>query len=302
MSQSDNTRSSHTKNSESTDKPLYHRHIALRGLTHGLSAPRLNANIKIKKLASALGAISRNQTKMILDRLIPPYCPISGDVVSAPGQLSARGWASIQFIEAPYCTVCSLPFTVDHGEEIRCGFCLTDYHNFGTARCAVVYDDVSRPLIVSFKHGDRTELVPLLSGWLARVASDVIASKSILIPVPLHRQRLIARRFNQAALLASAAGKLTKTKVLLEAVERHRPTLPQKDLSTAGRQRNVSGAFRVASQYRSRIKGAHIVLVDDVMTTGATLSACARPILAAGAARVDALVLARVVNDGRQTI
>lgn len=271
----------------------------LKSSPHDPASILLNRTLK---LAHSLTAITKRHGHFLLDKLIPPRCAVTGDVVHTIGQLSADGWADIHFIDHPFCAGCSLPFAVDHGRGVKCANCLSDKHDFETARCAVVYNDASHPLIVSFKHGDRTELAPLLTRWLHRIAGDVLTPDSIIVPVPLHRRRLIARRYNQSALLATQLSENTGTRVLLNAIERHRSTTPQKDLSMAGRLRNVSGAFRVPPEMADTLKNKHIILIDDVLTTGATLSACARVLYGAGVDRVDALVLARVVNTRGEAI
>ncbi len=238
----------------------------------------------------------------VIDQLVPAYCPVSGEIVDQAGMLSGKGWVRLHFIEPPFCSRCSLPFAIEHGEGILCAHCLTDAHDFNKARCAVVYDDCSRPLIISFKHRDSTDLAPLLARWLVRVSRSLLRPESILVPVPLHRDRIIARRFNQSALLAKEMAKLTQANLCLDGIERHRATIPQKGLSASGRRRNVSGAFAIKPEFKEQFKGRHVILIDDVMTTGATLSACARPFLANGADCVDALVVARVVNGVRQAI
>lgn len=237
-----------------------------------------------------------------LDLVLPPTCPVTGERVSAPGLVSAKAWSQLQFIDDPVCARCGAPFASDYGEGAECAACIADPPAFGRARAAIAYDDASHKLIVGFKHSDRTELTRLFGAWLAAAGAPLIGEATILVPAPLHWRRLAARRYNQAALLAAAAAKATGARAIFDALKRVRATPPQQSLSADARRRNVAGAFVVKPQRAADIAGAHIVLIDDVLTTGATLSACARALNKAGAASVDALVLARVVRGGGVSI
>ncbi|MEK7265329.1 MAG: ComF family protein [Pseudomonadota bacterium] len=234
----------------------------------------------------------------LLDAITPPLCPVTNERVSAPGVISARAWSKLRFIDDPVCARCGAPFSHEVGDSAECAGCIAEPPDFDSARAAVIYDDESHGLIVSFKHADRTDLTPLLAQWLARAGAGLFRPGVLLVPAPLHRTRLFSRRYNQAALLALAAAKLTGAKAEPRALMRTRPTPSQKNLSPEARRRNVAGAFGVRADKAALISGAHVILIDDVLTTGATLSACARALKKAGAARVDALVLARVVRGG----
>lgn len=192
-----------------------------------------------------------------------------------------------------------MPFAADYGAEVECPSCIAEPPDFGRARAALVYDDATHRMIVGFKHGDRTEMAGTFGAWMARAASGLTTATSILTPIPLHPKRLLSRRFNQSLLLAREVAHRLGARISVDGLIRSRETPPQKDLSAEARRRNVSGAFAVRNEdARARFQGAHVVLVDDVLTTGATLSASARALKRAGAARVDALVLARVVKGG----
>ncbi|MEO0879678.1 MAG: ComF family protein [Pseudomonadota bacterium] len=238
----------------------------------------------------------------MLDAVLPPLCPITGEPVSEAGNLSAGGWSQLQFIDDPVCAACGAPFAHDYGEGALCGSCLASPPSFDRARAAVTYDDASHKVIVAFKHADRTDFAPMLGSWLARAGAPMATARSILLPVPLHRRRLAERRFNQAAMIAEIAAEKLGCGYDPMALERTRATMPQKELSEDARKRNVSGAFGVRPGAGDLVKGAHIIVVDDVLTTGATISACARALKAAGAGRVDALVAARVVRHGQDAI
>ncbi len=159
------------------------------------------------------------------------------------------------------------------------------------------YGDVSRALILRFKHGDRTDAAPAFGSWLARAGQDLLTTADIVAPVPLHRFRLFARRFNQSALLAQAIARESGVPVAVDLLARMRNTPSQAKLSPVRRSRNVKGAFNVRRQWRDRVAGLNILLVDDVLTTGATVEECTKTLLAEGAASVDVVTLARVVRN-----
>lgn len=204
--------------------------------------------------------------------------------------LSAEAWGKISFISAPLCDGCAQPFEFDPGS--RCPACLARPRAFGRARAACLYDEHSRDLILQFKHADRTDLSPLLTRWLSRAGADLLAEADAVAPVPLHAGRLFRRRYNQAAELARPLARQHGLTYLPDAVVRTRDTGTQGGKSGSGRRRNVASAFGVPAP--ARVAGKRIVVVDDVMTTGATLEGCAKALLKAGAASVDVLVLARV--------
>ncbi|MCK5744721.1 MAG: ComF family protein [Oricola sp.] len=234
-----------------------------------------------------------------LDLAMPPHCPLTREGVASGRSLSAAAWSSIHFIDDPVCGRCGVPFSAEYGAEVECPSCIAAPPDFERARAAVVYDDASYKLIVGFKHGDRTELADMLGAWMVRAGRDLATSSSVVTPVPLHGGRLLSRRFNQSALLAAAVAAKTGARLSIDGLARRRATPPQKDLSAEGRRRNVAGAFEVRNpKARALFHKADVVLIDDVLTTGATLSAAARALKRAGAARVDALVLARVVKGG----
>ncbi len=231
----------------------------------------------------------------VLNALLPPVCPVTDEPVASARSLSVAAWRKIRFIDAPFCARCGAPFAVDYGADAECAACVADPPAFDRARAAVVYDDASHGLIVGFKHADRTDLAPLLAGWLARAGAGLITPASVLAPAPLHPQRLFARRFNQSAILAQRLALATGAVFAPRYLKRLRPTPSQKGLSADQRRRNLAGAIGPGPEASA---GAHVIIIDDVMTTGATLSACARAARKAGAARVDALVLARAMKDG----
>ncbi|MBU0800823.1 MAG: ComF family protein [Alphaproteobacteria bacterium] len=232
-----------------------------------------------------------------LDFILPPRCPATGDVVDAPGMVSPGAWDGLRFIAAPVCACCGLPFGFEAGAEALCLACLRDRPPYASARAALAYDDGSRNLILRFKHADQTHVVFTFIPWLKMAGRDMLATADVIIPVPLHRGRLLKRRYNQAALLADALSRATKIKWLPHTLRRHKATTPQGFMTARARLLNVKRAFAVPESRRADIAGKNIVLVDDVYTTGATVIECTKTLLAAGAAAVHILTIARVVRE-----
>jgi ComF family protein len=236
---------------------------------------------------------------MFLDALLPPQCLCCGAMVDRQGNLCAPCWSSMQFLEPPCCRACGFPFPHYEfgvgGEELLCPACTRRGPDFDRARAVLAYDDHSRALLLRLKHGDRLDGVPAFGQWLARTGTPFWADADMLLPVPLHRWRLIARRYNQAALLVDALARHCGVPCEPNILQRRRPTPSQGGRSRAGRFRNVRGAFSIAEKDKARLRGSHVVLIDDVYTTGATVSACARVLRRNGVAHVDVLTLARVL-------
>ncbi|HEX4179251.1 MAG TPA: ComF family protein [Caulobacteraceae bacterium] len=226
-----------------------------------------------------------------LDLVFPPAA-LDGTAAPQSTGLSAQAWTRVQFIAEPLCDGCGAPFEYDVGE--RCAACMAKPRAFSRARAACLYDDASPDLILKFKHADRTDLARLFSRWVGRAAADLLAEADAVAPVPLHATRMLARRYNQAAEIARPLARTHRLAYLPDALVRARRTQTQGGKSGSGRRRNVAGAFEVPAARRARVKGRHILLIDDVMTTGATAEGCARALLAAGARRVDLAVIARV--------
>nr|WP_235911977.1 ComF family protein [Mesorhizobium xinjiangense] len=227
--------------------------------------------------------------------LFPPVCTGCRHIVSQPGVLCAPCWAQLRHIEQPWCAVLGTPFEFDMGAAAISPGALADPPPFDRARSAVAYSGMARRLVQSLKYGDRTDLAPWMARWMLRAGAELLPDADLILAVPLHRRRFLFRRFNQSAELARALAWLTQKPFEAAAVQRVRSTRQQVGLGLAERQRNVQGAFRVAEAGRSRIKGRKVLVIDDVYTTGATVSALARALKRAGAARVDVLTFARVL-------
>jgi ComF family protein len=237
----------------------------------------------------------------LTDMLFPPLCISCREPLGAGHGFCADCWSGIAFLDGPMCDCCGLPFAFDPGEATFCAACLARRPSYDRARAIFAYDDNSRAPILALKHADRLELIPGFAHWLERAGKPLLDQADLIVPVPLHRVRLWQRRYNQAAELARALGRRTSKAVAVRALERSRPTPSQGAMASArGRRRNVLGAFRVPDP--AQVAGRNILLVDDVLTTGATAEACARALKRAGAGRVQILALARVVKASEALI
>jgi ComF family protein len=231
-----------------------------------------------------------------LDLLLPPRCAACDKPVRVQGQLCAACFTHTNFITAPFCNRCGVPFASAEqgGAEGVCPACREHPPLFRQARAALRYDAQARRLILPLKHGDRIELAQILAPMMTRAAAAALAAADVLVPVPLHRRRLFQRKYNQAAVLAYAVGRLAARPVLPNTLIRIRRTTPLDEKSPEERAREVAGSFAVRQPRMGQITGRTVLLIDDVMTSGATANACSAALLEAGALAVDVLVAARV--------
>lgn len=244
-------------------------------------------------LSSVLGTAGR----LALDAVLPPRCIACGDLVGAGTALCGPCWTGLELIAAPHCARCGLPFAYDQGPDALCGGCAASPPAFDRARQALRYNDLSAKLIVGFKRADRTHQLPAFAAWLQRAAGMMLEEADMVCCVPLHRSRLLSRRFNQSALMALALGRLGRRPVAVDLLERCRATASQGGLNRNQRFENLRGAIVVRPRRAALCDGRRVLLVDDVYTTGATVEACARALKRGGAAAVDVVTLARVVRQ-----
>ncbi len=233
----------------------------------------------------------RAAARRALDLVYPPQA-LDGGARPLSHGLSAEAWSRIGFIAEPLCDGCGAPF--EYALDARCPACQARPRPYARARSAVLYDEFSRDLVLQFKHADRLDLAPLFVGWIGRAAHDLLAEADAVAPVPLHPLRLLKRRYNQAAEIARPLARRHGLTYLPDALVRRRATDSQGGKSGSGRRRNVAGAFAVPKGRRRQVEGRRILLIDDVLTTGATAEACAKALLQAGAAAVDLATVARV--------
>ena len=224
---------------------------------------------------------------------LPPRCPGCAAVVAADHRFCAACWSSLHFLGPPWCAGCALPFEHDRGEAL-CGTCLADPPDHDGARAAVAYGPVARTVALRLKYGRRTAYAETAARLMLRVLPP---GDPLLLSVPLHPRRLWTRGYNQAALIADALARLSGGKAHHDLIRRARATPSLRGLGRRARAKAVTGAFALSPDARQAIAGRAIVLVDDVFTSGATASACARLLKRAGAAQVTVLCWARVIDD-----
>jgi len=249
------------------------------------------------QLAGALAGGARRLGRAAVDLVYPPSCLACRAATSAPGTLCPVCWTQMRFIERPFCERLGTPFAQDLGPGLISPEAMADPPVWQRARAVAAYDEgPARALVQRLKYHDRMDIAGSLGRWMARAGADLLDGTDCLVPVPLHRWRLAARRFNQAAALARAVSSHCGVPLDVAALERVKPTPAQVGLSKAQRAANVQGAFKAPEEAKGRLSGLRVVLVDDVLTSGATTNAAARALLRGGAAHVDVLVFARVAN------
>jgi ComF family protein len=253
-------------------------------------------------LAKRFFAGVRSLAGLTLDAALPPLCPSCRDLIADHGALCPACWGKLSFIARPYCERLGIPFTFDPGPGILSMEAIAAPPAYGRARAAVQYDDIARTLVHAFKYGDRIDLGPSMGRWIARAGQELLADADALVPVPLHWRRQWARRFNQAVALAQAISQTSGVPVLDDALKRVRATRQQVGLTQPERESNVQGAFGLTPEGKAAVRGKRLILVDDVLTSGATVDTCARVLLRSGALNVDVLVFARVVQAVRSPI
>ena len=245
-----------------------------------------------RSLAHGLAAAGRGLVGLVY----PPTCIACGAATGEPHTLCGRCWSGMRFIERPFCERLGTPFAVDLGVPLVSPAAMADPPVFERARAVARYDDTARLVVHRLKYSDRLDLARALGRMMARAGAELAAECDVIVPVPLHRSRLWWRRFNQAMELARVVATLHEKPcdpALLARVKRTRPLV---GLSRNQRGDNLQGAFKVPPDVRHRIKGKRILLVDDVLTTGATANAASRALLRGGASAVDVLAFARVVT------
>ncbi len=231
--------------------------------------------------------------KYAADLIFPPQCLSCGALVAAHGGICPDCFSKLNFIAAPLCETCGRPFTEEAAKWQICPYCSAHKAVATKYRFALSYDEHSKGLILPFKHADKTLSVPLLAAFMMKAGSELIKEADAVIPVPLHRFRLLQRKYNQSALLAREIAKKSGLEFFPYILRRKKYTRSQGEFNAFSRKQNVKGVFTVKCPLK--ISGKTLILVDDVMTTGATVDECTQELMHAGAKRVFVLTLAAVL-------
>jgi len=235
-------------------------------------------------------------TKWLGDLVYPPVCPGCGVRTGSHGGFCPSCWREIRFIERPYCEMLGLPFSYDPGPGMLSAQAIADPPVFDRLRAVAIFEGAARDLVHSLKYRDRTDLAPMMASWMLRAAEHHVASCDGILPVPLHGFRFASRKFNQAAELGRHLAQKSGRAFLPATLVRTKRTSRQVGLSARAREDNVRAAFQVAPGREADVFGRRLVLVDDVYTTGATVSAATRALKKAGAAEVTVLTFAMAVS------
>jgi ComF family protein len=246
---------------------------------------------------SRMALVLRGALAACADLVVPPCCLVCRTRMGAHHLLCAKCWREVRFIRPPVCDVLGIPLPFDAGERMVSAAALAAPPAWDRARAVAHFSGAMRTLVHQLKYADRHDARTLFARWLAAAARDLGHGPDLIVPVPLARLKLLARHFNQAAVLAAALAPELGVPMEPMLLRRTRWTRSQVGMTRAERQRNIAGAFSVAPRLRARIEGRNVLLVDDVITTGATANACARVLKRAGAARVDVVALALVTNE-----
>lgn len=244
---------------------------------------------------SASTASLREHASQFRRLLFPDLCLSCSAHVSRQGVVCPQCWDSLLFIEKPYCAVSGMPFSHDFGDDITSAEVLASPPPYDIARAATVHQGVAQTLVTRLKYGDRTDLAPWMAQWMARAGASLLADTDIIVPVPLHPMRFWTRRYNQSAELARAISHHSSIAFEPDALHRKKATKRQVGLKAGQRQRNVQGAFVVPEERKIDLAGRRVLLVDDVLTTGATVESAACALRRAKPAKINVLTFSRVV-------
>lgn len=252
-------------------------------------------------LTSAGRAWSKRAADLLraaLDVMLPPQCMACSRPIADADALCVACWGGLKLIERPYCERLGTPFPADYGPGLLSPAAIADPPAYDRARAVARFDGTARDLVHRLKYADGVHLARPIGRMMARAGHELTTPETIVLPVPLHRGRLWRRRFNQAALLAREVAKISGAEMRADLLLRVKATRPQVGLTAAQRAENLAGAFRLAAGGAATLRGRRVLIVDDVLTTGATVDRLARLVRRAGAASVDVLVFAHVVKDG----
>lgn len=243
----------------------------------------------IKKLTQKL-------TLKFLTVIFPKTCLICNKII-AGGNFCVEDWNKLYFLQNPACSICFQPFEFKVDDQMTCGKCLQKHPEYFKALAVLNYDETSKTLITKFKYFDQTNLAKYFSELMFKQVKEILPDIDFIAPVPLHKFRIIKRKYNQSALLAKKIAALSNKKILFDLLIRIKNNKPQALLSQKARGTNVKGIFKVKEGYCEGIKGKNILLIDDVITTGATVESCCKALKKSGVKRIYVLTLAKKIAN-----
>lgn len=238
-------------------------------------------------------------TKLI-NLIFPPKCILCGKVVEEYDTLCHDCWKDIEFIQKPFCSKCSSPLQMEISEDDLCANCLKNPPLYIKSRSAMVYSDETAKIIFKFKFYDKPHIKKFMAKTMVKASQDIIKNVDILIPIPLHKKRLIFRRYNQALILANEIGKLTNKNVVYNFLVKKKHTIPQAKLKGVERAKNLKDKFCINSKYLKNIKNyeaLNFAIIDDVMTTGSTVNECVKVLHEVGIKNVYVITFAKTTRD-----
>nr|WP_272212151.1 ComF family protein [Marinicella sp. W31]MDC2878057.1 ComF family protein [Marinicella sp. W31] len=253
--------------------------------------------LRLQAMRARSAAVARDTLAMLGNLVFPPVCAACGKTTGTHRALCVNCWSNIRFIERPYCAVLGTPFSHDLGPEIMSAEAIAHPPDFDRLRSAAFYSGTVRNLVHALKYRDNTHLAVMMATWMQRADDGMIARCDGIAAVPLHTTRLMSRRFNQSAELARNLARLSSKPFLPGLLRRKRRTSQQVGLTRSAREDNVRGAFALARDHEDQVFGKSILLIDDVYTTGATVSAAARVLRRKGASEINVLTFARVLDE-----
>jgi ComF family protein len=249
------------------------------------------------RLFADVGVAGRKLLRATIDGIYPPSCTGCGRQTAEPGALCGFCWNSIKFIEKPFCAIYGTPFSTELGDGMISARAIADPPPYARSRAAVAYQGLALRFVHGLKFQDRQDHARWMAKWMARAAPDLISDADVILPVPLHWQRMVSRRFNQSALLAQKLAQSADKPFAPLALKRIKATVTQRGLTAKERDANVKRAFIVPENQSIHVQGRRVLLIDDVITTGSTVAAATKALLRAGASEVDVLAFAMVLKQ-----
>ncbi len=228
----------------------------------------------------------------LLSSIFPKTCLICNRIING-GNFCLEDWNRLHFLQTPACNICFQPFEFKIDDEMVCGKCLQKPPEYFKALAVFNYDEASKTLITKFKYFDQINLAKYFAELMFKQAKEILPDVDFIAPIPLHKLRIISRKYNQSALLAKNIATLGDKKLLLDLLIRTKNNKPQASLNQRMRRKNVVGIFKAKERYYQEIKGRNVLLIDDVITTGSTIESCCKVLKKAGVAKIYVLTLAK---------